>query len=201
MKKAIYFPLIAFIVAFLVHAGWAVAKAPESCVNEQGEARAPAEAKHGSIAEPGESHTGEEDLCQESLSLLLKEKTAGYFAAQDHFLGFSYALLAAFTTYALLKLVENRRRAIAAASGGLLLTGGVYAITCFAIGCCGSPMLAVYLGVLGSHLAGFEKPILAGITALSVGAGWWWCRRCCPRDAPCCPPDGPCHASRPGEHG
>ncbi len=78
---------------------------------------------------------------------------------------------AAFTAYALLRFRENRRKAAAGAVGGLAAMGALYAVGCFAIGCCGSPMLPIYLGVLGGTIAGIGGPVMFGLTVLSVGIG------------------------------
>ena len=105
----------------------------------------------------------------ESISLLPL-----YFKQQDFLLGFSYALALAFTTYALLKFLQNRREGVAGLVGGVTLTGILYAGGCFLLGCCGSPMLAVYLGLFGSSFLGFTKPLIAIITTLSVVIGYLW---------------------------
>ncbi len=95
----------------------------------------------------------------------------GYPACGAPWLGASYALSAAFTAYALLIFRENRRKAAAGAVGGLAAMGALYAAGCFAIGCCGSPMLPIYLGLLGGNIAGIGGPVTFGVTVLSVGIG------------------------------
>lgn len=97
-----------------------------------------------------------------------------YFKRQDYFLGFSYALAVAFTIYALLRFLQNRRCGVAGVAGGLTLTGILYIGGCFLLGCCGSPMLAVYLGLFGSSFLGFTKPLIAIVTAVSVVIGYFW---------------------------
>ena len=114
----------------------------------------------------------------ESLSLL-----SLYFKQQDFLLGFSYALALAFTTYALLKFLQNRREGVAGLVGGVTLTGILYIGGCFLLGCCGSPMLAVYLGLFGSSFFGFTKPLIAIITTLSVVIGYFWIEK---KDKKCC---------------
>ena len=116
---------------------------------------------------------------------------AAYFGQQEYFLGFSYALSAAFTVYALLKFAADRKRAAAGAAGGLALTGGLYAAGCFLLGCCGSPLLAVYLGFLGASYLSFAKPLIAAVTLLSAAGGYFWLARKgaqCRGDSACCPP-------------
>lgn len=130
------------------------------------------------------------DPCSQSSEGAL---AAAYFGQQEYFMGFSYALAAAFTAYALLKFTADRKRAAAGAAGGLALTGGLYAAACFLLGCCGSPLLAVYLGFLGASYLSFAKPLIAAITLLSVAGGYFWLARkgaqCC-GDSACCPPGG-----------
>ena len=64
-----------------------------------------------------------------------------YWREQDYFVGFSYALAAAFATWALSRSILFRRgRAVAAgaAAGGATLVGALMAGGCFLIGCCGA---------------------------------------------------------------
>lgn len=97
-----------------------------------------------------------------------------YLAAQDYFLGFSYALGAAFGVWAVSRLIRQRRAAYATGTAvSITLVGGLMASGCFLIGCCGSPMLAVYLAIFGAKAVGVGKPLMAGITLLSTGGGYW----------------------------
>jgi hypothetical protein len=95
-----------------------------------------------------------------------------YLASAKIWLGVSYGLAAAFAAYCLTQLYQYRKRAVAGAVGGLTLVGFLYAAGCFLLGCCGSPMLAVYVGLFGSRFAGFAKPLVFAITAVSVGIGY-----------------------------
>lgn len=97
-----------------------------------------------------------------------------YLARQDYFLGFSYALAGAFTVYAFLRFLEGRKRGATGVLGGVTLTGLLYLGGCFLLGCCGSPMLAVYLGLFGSSFLGFAKPLVLMITTASVSIGYLW---------------------------
>ena len=106
-----------------------------------------------------------------------------YFERQNFFLGFSYALAGAFTIYALLKFLQNRRSSIAGVVGGITLTGILYVGGCFLLGCCGSPMLAVYLSLFGSSFLGFTKPLVAVITTISVVIGYFWIEK---KSKSCC---------------
>ena len=97
-----------------------------------------------------------------------------YLAAQDYFLGFSYALGAAFAMWAGGQFLRQRRAALAAgAVGSIGLVGVIMAGGCFLLGCCGSPMLGVYLALFGAKALGVGKPLMAGITLLSTGCGYW----------------------------
>lgn len=95
-----------------------------------------------------------------------------YSSSGATWLGASYALSAAFTMYALMVFRENRRKAAAGAVGGLAAMGVLYTVGCFALGCCGSPMLPIYLSILGGTLAGVGGPLMFGLTLLSVGIGF-----------------------------
>lgn len=78
-----------------------------------------------------------------------------YFAAQDYFLGFSYALGAAFSTWAGGQFFRQRLAALAAgAVGSIGLVGVIMAGRCFLLGCCGSPMLGVYLALFEAKALG-----------------------------------------------
>jgi hypothetical protein len=55
--------------------------------------------------------------------------------------------------------------------------GALYAVGCFALGCCGSPMLPIYLSLLGGKLVGVGGPLMFGLTLLSVGIGFVILRR------------------------
>jgi hypothetical protein len=108
-----------------------------------------------------------------------------YVERKDFYLGYSYALAAAFTAFAVLFTIEQRRRQVGSVLGGLGLMGGLYIAGCFLIGCCGSPMLVVYLSVFGTSILGLLKPIVAAVTTLSVLlSGIYVVRRsrrlCCP---------------------
>jgi hypothetical protein len=99
-----------------------------------------------------------------------------YWRGQDYFIGFSYALGAAFATWALSRLIsvrQDRAAAAGAAVGGITFVGILMAGGCFLIGCCGSPMLGVYLSLFGAKALGLGKPLTALITVASVSCGYW----------------------------
>lgn len=97
-----------------------------------------------------------------------------YVTGGDIFLGLSYALAGAFTAYALARWLEGRKAGVAGTIGGVTLTGILCVGGCFLAGCCGSPMLPVYLGLFGSRFLGVTKPLVLALTSLSVALGWWW---------------------------
>jgi hypothetical protein len=107
-------------------------------------------------------------------------------------LGLSYGLAAAFTVYCLTQLYQYRKRAVAGTVGGLTLVGFLYAAGCFLLGCCGSPMLAVYVGLFGSRFAGFAKPFVFGLTSVSVGIGYILITRKMAKAGTCCQPTPQC---------
>ena len=118
-----------------------------------------------------------------------------YLERKDYYLGYSYALAAGFTAFALTLAVLQRRHRAGGVLGGLTMLGVLYAAGCFLIGCCGSPMLAVYLSLFGARVLGFLKPLVAVITTLSVVAsGVVLARRsrnaCCDKCEPSAAPRG-----------
>jgi hypothetical protein len=122
-----------------------------------------------------------------------------YWRGQDYFIGFSYALGAAFATWALGRCISSRGAA-GTAAGSVTLVGVLMASGCFLIGCCGSPMLAIYLSLFGTKVLGLAKPLTALITLVSVCCGYWCLSRRFARgecvDA-CCSPSKDVRTSRP----
>ena len=105
-----------------------------------------------------------------------------YLTQQDYMVGLSYALAGAFTVYALLNFIQSRKRRAGGLIGGSVLMAVIYGAVCFLTGCCGSPMLVVYLGLFGASALGFAKPLILVVTVVSVSAGFLWMRRratCC----------------------
>ena len=96
-----------------------------------------------------------------------------YIISQDYFVSFSYALSACFAVWATARFVSSRRRAAAiGAFGGISLVTFLAAAGCFLIGCCGSPMLPIYISLFGSKAAGVGKPLMALISLISIGGGY-----------------------------
>lgn len=109
-----------------------------------------------------------------------------YFKQQDFLLGFSYALAGAFTMYAFLKFLERSRGGAAGVIGGITLTGILYLFGCLLLGCCGSPMLAVYLGLFGVSFLGFTKLFVFILTLISIVIGYFWLEKKSKVSKSCC---------------
>ena len=101
-----------------------------------------------------------------------------YIESGSYWLGYSYALCLAFASAALRRYRERRQcSARSAAIGSFTLSGVLAATGCFLAGCCGSPMLAVYLGLFGATFLPFAKPLIAAITTLTIIAALWWLKK------------------------
>lgn len=98
-----------------------------------------------------------------------------YLEAQSYWLGFSYALSLAFAAYALRRYREKRHCAARnLAVGGVTFSGFLAVLGCYLLGCCGSPMLAVYLNLFGAAFLPLAKPLVAVLTVTLTAAAWWW---------------------------
>lgn len=107
-----------------------------------------------------------------------------YISSGSYWLGYSYALSLAFAAVAFRRFREQRAGAARNLAIGSVTLTGVLAFTgCFLIGCCGSPMLAIYLSLFGAAFLPFAKPLVAGMTTLSLIAGWLWMTRRASRSA------------------
>jgi predicted permease len=96
----------------------------------------------------------------------------------DILLGFSYALGAAFAAWTIGQFIRTRQAAMATgAVGSVTFVGVLMAAGYFLIGCCCSPMLGVYLGLFGAKALGIGKPLMAVVTMISVGTGYWYLSR------------------------
>lgn len=109
-----------------------------------------------------------------------------YFKHQDYLMGLAYALAGAFTIYALLKFLQHSKKGVAGVVGGITLTGILYIAGCFLLGCCGSPMLAVYLSLFGSSFLEFTKPLVLILTTTSVVIGYFWINKKTKTSQSCC---------------
>jgi hypothetical protein len=101
-----------------------------------------------------------------------------YIETQGYWLGYSYALSLAFAAAALRRYREERFcSAKTLAFGGLTLSGFLALAGCFLVGCCGSPMLVVYLSLFGAGFLPLAKPLVAVVTTISIIGAWWWMTR------------------------
>ncbi|ODU25132.1 MAG: hypothetical protein ABS95_00895 [Verrucomicrobia bacterium SCN 57-15] len=101
-----------------------------------------------------------------------------YVETQSYWMGYSYALPLAFAAIALRRYRECRAQRLCAARnvaiGDVTLSGIVAAAGCFLTGCCGSPMLAVYLSFFGASFLPLVKPLIAGMTTVMVSLSYYW---------------------------
>jgi len=101
-----------------------------------------------------------------------------YLEIQGYWLGYSYALALAFAAAALRRYREERFcSAKTLAFGGVTLSGFLALAGCFLVGCCGSPMLVIYLSLFGAWFFPLAKPLVAVVTTLSIIGAWWWMKR------------------------
>ena len=97
-----------------------------------------------------------------------------YVETQSYWLGFSYALSFSFATIALRRYREQRLCTTHnLAIGGVTLSGFLAVAGCYLIGCCGSPMLAVYLSFFGARFLPLAKPLIAFLTIVFIATAWW----------------------------
>jgi len=101
-----------------------------------------------------------------------------YLETESYWLGYSYALCIAFIVMAsqryLLTRCQTSRRIVL---GGMTYTGGLAVLGCFLIGCCGSPMLIVWINLFGAGFVPLAKPLVALITTASIVFAWLWMER------------------------
>lgn len=125
----------------------------------------------------------EQDPAQSRWAEVASDSSSGatwkrYIQSQSYLLGYSYGLALAFAAFALRRYRESRASGEKnLAMGGVTFTGLLAVFGCYLLGCCGSPMLAVYLGLFGAAFLPFAKPLVAGLTTFSVIVGHWWMHR------------------------
>ena len=102
-----------------------------------------------------------------------------YVEAGNYWLGYSYGLSLAFAAVAIRRYRETRLCAGRnLAVGGVTFTGFLAVAGCYLIGCCGSPMLVVYLNLFGAAFLPWAKPLVAAITTATIlFASWLLYRR------------------------
>lgn len=101
-----------------------------------------------------------------------------YIETQSYWLGFSYGFSLAFAVAAFRRYREGRScTARNMVIGGVSFTGVLSVVGCYLLGCCGSPMLGVYISLFGAAFVPWAKPLAAALTVLSIGTAWWWMNR------------------------
>jgi len=101
-----------------------------------------------------------------------------YIEGQDYLLGYSYGLALGFAAVAFRSYREKRSCSAGNFAMGSLTFSGLLAVAgCYLIGCCGSPMLGVYISLFGAGFLPFAKPVIAIITTISIIISWWWMNR------------------------
>lgn len=98
-----------------------------------------------------------------------------YVASQAYFLGLSYASACAyaatsFRRYRERRLCSDRNLAL----GGITVSGFLALAGCYLAGCCGSPMLGVYVSLLGPWFLPWTGPLTLGLTLGSLASSWFW---------------------------
>ncbi len=113
-----------------------------------------------------------------------------YVDGQNYWLGYSYGLALAFAALAFRRYRENNSLSgKTLALGGVTFSGVLAFSGCFLLGCCGSPMLAIYLSLFGAGFLPLAKPFIAGLTTVFVAISWWWMSRTKPGNV-CCDDPG-----------
>lgn len=97
----------------------------------------------------------------------LGQRLSSYWSGGGLWLGYCYGVAAGFALWSVMRWIGERRSATAAA-GGVTLSGVIAGAACFMTGCCGSPMLGVWIGIFGAASAPFLGPLAALITTVSV---------------------------------
>ena len=116
-----------------------------------------------------------------------------YVETQSYWLGFSYAVSLAFAAVALRRYREGRLcTARNVAIGSVTFSGVLSVVGCYLLGCCGSPMLAVYISLFGAAFVPLAKPLVAAVTLISILLGWSWMNRHAPTATANCAPSAAC---------
>lgn len=95
-----------------------------------------------------------------------------YFNSGDMWLGMAYGLAAAFAVFSITGLLQRKDADKKVSAGGLTLSGLLWMSICFLVGCCGSPMLPIYISLLGSRFLRVTKPLTFVITLVSIGIAY-----------------------------
>lgn len=110
-------------------------------------------------------------------ALSLAELIEKYAADVEYIIGISVACSFAFAAFVLQRTFSQTRTKLAAVTTASGFGTFMAVFGCFLVGCCGSPVLAVYAGIFGAAFAPLAKWLTLVVTLLSVGFGFWWIRR------------------------
>ena len=115
----------------------------------------------------------ERDPAQERWAPLPPQHTASwlttYLRTGAYWIGYAYALSLTFAAIALRHYRERRLcRSRNLAIGGVTFSGFLAVAGCFLLGCCGSPMLLVYLNLFGAAFLPLAKPLVALFTTVII---------------------------------
>lgn len=122
----------------------------------------------------------ESDPAQSQWVLVPVERSwwALYMESESYWLSYSYALCVAFIVMAAQRYLLTRCHASGRmVLGGMTLSGGLAVFGCFLVGCCGSPMLIVWINLFGAGFVPFAKPLIALMTTASLALAWFWMDR------------------------
>lgn len=98
-----------------------------------------------------------------------------YVESEDYWLGYSYSICAAFVILNIFRFRNFKRRSSKKMIvGGVAGTGILAGAGCFLIGCCGSPMLIVWLNLFGLKFLPLIKPTMAVLTTVTITVSLVW---------------------------
>lgn len=101
-----------------------------------------------------------------------------YLDGGSYWLGYSYGISLAFAAVGIRRYREQRLAASRNFALGSVSFSGVLAVVgCYMLGCCGSPMLAVYLSLFGAAFLPWAKPLVAILTTITLFAAWRYSSR------------------------
>ena len=102
-----------------------------------------------------------------------------YLDGGGYWLGYSYGISLAFAAVGIRRYREQRLAASRnLALGSVSLSGVLAVVGCYMLGCCGSPMLAVYLSLFGVAFLPWAKPFVAILTTVTLLVAWRFSLRC-----------------------
>ncbi len=107
-----------------------------------------------------------------------------YLRLQEYYLGFSYAVSAAFAAFAFMKFKECKRKAVDAGIGVSVWAIALWTLGCFLAGCCGSPIWIIYINLLGISMLKIPKWSVAITSLVMVALGYLWLKKKLPKYRP-----------------